>query len=533
MNSVSLDMIQIKNSNNDNTNSDTTTTTTTTTGGEEEMNLYGLSLDQQQFLQQECKKYNRRIQQEERIRRKMAQFILSGSSADDFLSIESKDTIDGSIDSSTDNNTATNLISEYRMKQTEIERKIELADMGLAILTGELESIEKMMEMVRVERGDVEEEDSDGERVIVEEESVRNRHPREGNKKKKQKQHRGREGKKSLTWMSGDSSESIDSKRLPIHEGESSDDSSTLDDSEAEEIARMLQGCEIEYSFPFEFHEELEDALLGQEFASEFDNDLYGDDTTCESKPACRGRTRRCKDERFGHSMEIPTILAVPTNGHGCIVLRNNGAFSVIGILPRALYKSLFRKRAPYPEYIALGTKGRYYVRFEDGTTECAGPSALKAFLNKNRNNSGKKAKSASRFSRNGIISKKMKRGEIDKRRRSPSSITSIAFGKRFDDFFLVRNDGSWECNGDMPRSLDKLLEDRGDRADLEWVALGPNGEWCLKAQNEKIWWGGVSEEADDHLSRVLIEEDEEKEMTNDLKFVDFGVNGAFFLLYQ
>ena len=83
-----------------------------------------------------------------------------------------------------------------------------------------------------------------------------------------------------------------------------------------------------------------------------------------------------------------------------------------------------------------------------------------------------------------------------------------------------------------MPKGLVKLLHDRRDRGDLAWVVLGPNNEWCLKAKNERIWWGGVSEEVDDHLSRILMEDEENGKLT-DLKFIDFGVEDSFFLLHQ
>jgi hypothetical protein len=296
-----------------------------------------------------------------------------------------------------------------------------------------------------------------------------------------------------------------------------SDSSASLDDSEAEEIARMLQGCEVEYSFPSDFHDDLEDALLAQEFASDYSDGMSEDDSTVDrrqSKPVRRGRNRHRRNQGSKRKVEIPQIISVPTNGHGCVVLRNSGAFSVVGDIPKLLHQELFRKQAPYPKYIAMGTKGRYFVKFEDGTHKCAGPQALKAFLNETRPNDSAKAKNSSRFSRDGVKSKK-KIGD-----RHSIEIASIAFGRRFDDFFLVRNDGSWECNGDMPRNLDKLLEDRGDRADLEWVALGPSNEWCLKAKNERVWWGGVSEEVDDHLSRILIE-DEDYGRMNDLKWCD------------
>ncbi|KAL3796616.1 hypothetical protein ACHAWO_010320 [Cyclotella atomus] len=512
------------------------------------MNLSGLSHVQQRFLRRERKKYNMRMKEEEKARQKMANLVLSGGSYNDLTKLEvteSKDTIESDTDecslrSGMCKPKVLNKLDQLRQKQMEIQRKIELADMGLAIITGEVESVEKMMVLLQNERngGGTDDADDDSSKDASEKNDRDMRHhPREG---KQEKKHRGREGKKNsrlLEVRGSSSSHSLSTASKRQYDSFStfgdqisvSDSSTSLDDSEAEEIARMLQGCEVEYSFPYDFHDDLEDALLAQEFASDYSDGVSGDESTVdrrESKPARRGRNRHRPNQVSKRKVEIPQIISVPTNGHGCVVLRNSGAFSVVGNIPKLLYQELFRKRAPYPKYIAMGTKGRYFVGFEDGTHKCAGPQALKAFLNETSTGGSAKGNNSSRFSR-GVKSKKKKGGH-----HLPVEVASIAFGRRFDDFFLVRSDGSWECNGNMPRSLDELLEDRGDRADLEWVSLGPHDEWCIKAKNERIWWGGVSEEVDDHLSRILIE-DEDYGRVNDLKFIDFGVNDAFFLLYQ
>ena len=550
MNEISTDIVQVDD------DTPIASAQTVVNKSETTMNLSYMSNAQQRFLQRERKKYNKRVKQEEKARQKMANLVLSGGSFTDLTKLqnaESKDTMDSenqddsSLDSGRRKSKPMSKQDQLRQKQMEIQRQIELADMGLAIILGEVESVEKMMAQWQSEQNGaeatVDDDDSSNDESDKQPRDTR-QHPREG---KREKKHRGREGKKNSRLLSvrGSSSCSRSISTASKRQNESfstydddhddvSDEDSSLDDSEAEEIARMLQGCEVEYSFPHEFHDELEDALLAQEFASDEDSET-GDDTVIERRESMgsgrRDRTRHRGSKGSNRMVEIPTIVAVPTNGHGCIVLRNNGAFSTVGNLPKPLYKELFRKRAPFPEYIALGTKGRYYVRFEDGTHKCAGPQSLKAFINGTGEYESSNAKKTSRFS-NSVMKQKTKKGQIENRHNHSHAIACIAFGRKFDEFFLVRNDGSWECNGDMPESLDQLLADRRDKADLEWVSLGPNNEWCLKARNDRIWWGGVSEEVDDHLSRVLIEDEEHGRM-NDLKFIDFGVNDTFFLLYQ
>ena len=495
-----------------------------------QLNLSGLSKTQQRFLQRERKNHNRRMRREENARQKVAHLILSGGSLSDLKldSVESKDTAESTgTFSSLDSGKVDEKMSKrdmLRKKLLEVQRKIELADMGIAIISGEVESTNKMIETLQKEQqgGDQGGRDDDtlsldGNNSEKEQGRDTRNHPREG---KQTKEHRGREGKKNTRVLSvrGSSSYSKSistvSKRIEsfstYDDDRSSQDSessssASLDDSEAEEIARMIQGCEVEYSFPYDHHDELEDALLAQEFASYEDSDYSSDDDAVVR----RGRGRhRCGNKSSKRRVEIPNIVAIPTNGDGCVVLRHDGSFNLVGEISKPMYKALFCKKSAHPEYIAMGTNDRFFIRFDDGTHSCVGPTQLKSFL---------KAKNSSRFR---TVKQKQKKGDVD-----PMGVSSIAFGKGFEDFFMVRNDGSWECIGDMPSGLDKLLEDRRFKADLEWVSLGPNNEWCLKAKNGRIWWGGVSEEVDDHFSTIAIEDG--------LTFIDFGENDSFFLLHQ
>lgn len=515
------------------------------TGEGTKIQLSGLSEAQRQFLRRERKNYNRRLRHEEKIRMQMAHLVLSEGSIMDLppiTNVDSKDTVgsESSLDSGMPGQSTADGCDEMpesgkidtqtllQENQTRIRSQIHLADIGIAILTGEIESIERMMTLLKKEQNNL----SDADSLTNKSSAKERKHPREG--KKNEKQSRGREGAVTsrLLSLAGTSSSRSLSRSIAtsrrssfstIEQDSESDSSASLDDSEAEEIARMLQGCEVEYSFLHAFHDELEDALLAHELSTD-DESMYS--SGGEEYGARRGRTRHRGGEGPRRTREIPTIVAVPTNGQGCIVLRNNGAFSVIGTLPKPLYKQLFSRGCPFPEYIALGTRGRFYVRFEDGSFKFNGPSSLKRFLDETGSHDSVMAKS--RFFLKGVKSRK--KIKIDNRLQH--SISSIAFGKRFDDVFLVRNDGSWESHGDMPKGLVKLLHDRRDRGDLAWVALGPNNEWCLKAKNERIWWGGVSEEVDDHLSRILMEDEENGKLT-DLKFIDFGVEDSFFLLHQ
>ena len=191
------------------------------------------------------------------------------------------------------------------------------------------------------------------------------------------------------------------------------------------------------------------------------------------------------------------SIMCIATNGPGSMFLYRSGEWAYTADVPRALRNKLKgrqRSLAP-PKYVALGTRGRYYISFEDGKAEWEGPKSLNECLREASSSSQK--------------------------------VSSVAFGGKLDTYFIVFEDGSWEYEGsDIPDGLEEILEDREDRDDLVCVTLGPNDEWFLKAKNGKMWWGGVSNELDDVF-------DEMAEGKKKLNFVDFGEYGSYFMSYE
>mmetsp|Transcript_2240 Transcript_2240/g.3777 ORF Transcript_2240/g.3777 Transcript_2240/m.3777 type:complete len:474 (+) Transcript_2240:100-1521(+) len=191
-------------------------------------------------------------------------------------------------------------------------------------------------------------------------------------------------------------------------------------------------------------------------------------------------------------------VKGVATNGKGTVFLYGNGGVAYTPSIPKALYHKLRQLRsssyASRPCFVALGTRDRYFVAFNDGSADWKGPSALDKILKKS------------------LASAKLPR--------------SVAFGSTYDTFFIVFHDGSWQYQGrGIPESLEEKLASRDDRADLVTVNLGPSGEWFLKAENGRMWWSGITEELDSVLGQIL----------NDgyLHNMDFGENGSYFVSYD
>jgi hypothetical protein len=190
-------------------------------------------------------------------------------------------------------------------------------------------------------------------------------------------------------------------------------------------------------------------------------------------------------------------IRGVATNGRGTVFLYGHGGVAYTPHIPRSLYYKLSQMRSSSakarPCYVALGTRDRYFVSFHDGTHACKGPKGLEREL------------------------KKIKEPPL-----------SVAFGSSWDTFFIVLNDGSWKFQGKgIPAGLERKLSEREDRPDLVCVTLGPDGEaWFMKAENGRMWWGGISDELDENIQELLTK-------GNFLNFLDFGEDGSYFVSYD
>jgi hypothetical protein len=192
-------------------------------------------------------------------------------------------------------------------------------------------------------------------------------------------------------------------------------------------------------------------------------------------------------------------VKGAATNGKGTVFLYGNGGVAYTPSIPRALYQKLKQLRnstfLARPSYVALGTRDRYFVAFNDGTADWKGPKALDKCL------------------------KKLIQNEQQPR--------SVSFGSNYDTFFVVFHDGSWQYEGrGIPESLETKLASRDDRADLSIVNLGPSGEWFLKAKNGRMWWSGISNELDKVIANIL-------DTGNFLHNVDFGSDNSYFVSYD
>jgi hypothetical protein len=168
------------------------------------------------------------------------------------------------------------------------------------------------------------------------------------------------------------------------------------------------------------------------------------------------------------------------------IMLYEHGGWSWTSGLTKNLHNKLngHQQFLPSPVFVAMGLQDWYYIQFQDGMAQYVGCDDLTSAIE----------------------------GE---------SVKTVAFGEAWDSYFVVFANGSWSYQN-IPTGLQDVLKKRNYRKDLVCVALGPAGEYFLKARNGRAWWGGLTEEnldmARQHGDRI--------------QFMDFGDDDAFLYRY-
>ena len=156
------------------------------------------------------------------------------------------------------------------------------------------------------------------------------------------------------------------------------------------------------------------------------------------------------------------SCIALSGDEDVAIMLFDRGTWAYTAGLPTALYNKLHTRAVshPSPTVVSLGSQGRYYIRFENGKSEWAGPESLSETIKEDLS-------------------------------RTP---VSVAFGESWGAYFVVFQDGGWAYRGEIPTGLRNALTSNKDKS-IEFGSLGPNGEYFLRAKSGRIWLGGCSTE--------------------------------------
>jgi len=178
-------------------------------------------------------------------------------------------------------------------------------------------------------------------------------------------------------------------------------------------------------------------------------------------------------------------VTCVATNGRSTIMLYADGDCAYTADLPVGLYNKLKGRQAnqPAPIYVSLGSEDRYYIKFKDGSSAWVGSKAMSIQLKTNER-----------------------------------TVKFVAFGATWGTYFIVYEDWSFKCGGDLPTGLVDEIQRRmvtpGYLARLDGVSLGSGGGWYLNLQGVyETKWGGLDRKSTDKI----------RQRGANIFFMDFG----------
>ena len=120
-------------------------------------------------------------------------------------------------------------------------------------------------------------------------------------------------------------------------------------------------------------------------------------------------------------------------------MLYEDGDSSYTSGIPTGLFNKLHNRpsHASAPKYVALGSQGRYYVKFASGKSQWVGPEEMGETL-----------------------------------QESNRKVRIVTFGEDWGTYFIVFEDGGWHYDGNIPDGLSNLLKQRDHSRDLHLVSL-------------------------------------------------------------
>ena len=157
--------------------------------------------------------------------------------------------------------------------------------------------------------------------------------------------------------------------------------------------------------------------------------------------------------------------------------------------VPQRLAASLGgrHRSLPPPTFVAMGTNGRFFVKFADGTAEWEGdaPHVRREHM--------------SPYTPDGHTTDKFNE-QIKTRARTA---VAVAFGQD-DAFFIIQSNGGFAHSGNIPDGLYRDIRRREHRGkDLADVNLGPRGEWWVSWTDGTWAVGGHSRRCRDDLTAL------------------------------
>ena len=188
----------------------------------------------------------------------------------------------------------------------------------------------------------------------------------------------------------------------------------------------------------------------------------------------------------------IKDVRCVAMGGEATLMIRDDGRWYHTPDVPTDLYRNTrhWRLRGRKCIYIAMGSNDRWYCKCDDGRQVwgSAVPDDLSDAI----------------------------------RKQNPSLVDCLAFGEDLDSYFVLFENGRHQWKN-VPSAVDRVLSYRGrNKSAPKFVSLGPNGEYFIRLENGRMWWGGMSDVGNKRT----------RKLGNELKSLYFGDHYSWFARY-
>ena len=186
----------------------------------------------------------------------------------------------------------------------------------------------------------------------------------------------------------------------------------------------------------------------------------------------------------------IEDVRCVAMGGEATLMIRDDGRWYYTPDVPTDFFESNMRGlRGKKCIYVAMGSNDRWYCKFDDGSHWWGSdvPDDLSDAIDENS-----------------------------------SLVNYMAFGEDYDSYFVMFENREYTWNN-VPSAVDRVLSYKGrNRSALKFVSLGPNGEYFIRLENGRMWWGGMD---DDGMKAI-------RKLGNKLKSLYFGDDYSWFARY-
>ena len=174
-------------------------------------------------------------------------------------------------------------------------------------------------------------------------------------------------------------------------------------------------------------------------------------------------------------------------------MLYEKGGHAWSSCMPKLLHNKLNGRgegARPWTTYLSMGSDGRYFLKFDDGTSEWVGSDSLEEKILENK------------------------------------PVKRVAFGEDYETYFVLSELGGYSWNG-IPSTMSAgINSNKYRKRTIDEVSLGPNGEWFVRWTDGSWKADGLPEHLDAKLAKF-------GRGSSNIRQILFGPSDTWFIRYN